>query len=235
MSSEAPLVSAVITVRDGERYLAEAIESVLAQTHPRIEAIVVDNGSTDSSGEIARSYGELVRVREEQCPGIPAARNAGLDEASGDLIAFLDYDDVWEPRKTERQVGALAADSAVDIVFGLIQQFVSPELDPDLAMTLRVPSEPQPGLHLCAALAPRRVFDEIGPWPLDIDISDGLHWLLRARSLGMRELMLGDVVTRRRVHGANHSFLHRQSRAEFARLLKDSIDFRRRDDARSSS
>lgn len=234
MASEQPLVSALITVRDGESYLAEAIESVLSQTHPRIEAIVVDNGSTDSSGEIARSY-ERVRVCEEPTPGIPAARNAGLDEAGGEFFAFLDCDDVWEPAKTELQLRALAAQPGVDIVLGNIQQFASSDLDPRLTAGLRIPSEPQPGLHLGAVLARREVWDRVGPWPPEIEISDGLHWFLRARSLGLRELMIPEVVMRRRVHGANHSYLNRESRPEFARVLKGSMDRRRRGGARSSS
>jgi glycosyltransferase involved in cell wall biosynthesis len=235
MASEPPLLSAIICVRDGERYLGEAIESVLGQTHPRVEVIVVDNGSTDSSVALARRYGDAVRIVDEPRAGIPYARNAGLSHAAGQLIAFLDYDDLWLPAKTEVQLAALEADPGVAIALGLVQQWVSPEIETDVAALWRVPSEPQRGLNLGAALARREVWERVGPWPVGIELSDGLHWFLRARSLGLRELMLPSIVMRRRVHGQNHSLLSRHERAEYARVLKGSIDARRRGSAPPSS
>src|SRR5262249_54844676 len=81
-------------VRDGERYLAEAIESVLAQTHRCRQVIVVDNGSSDGSAEVARRYEPDVEVHSEPRPGIGPARNAALATAEGDFLAFLDADDL---------------------------------------------------------------------------------------------------------------------------------------------
>jgi glycosyltransferase involved in cell wall biosynthesis len=223
-----PRVSAVIAVRDGERFLAEAIESVLAQTRPCFELIVVDNGSRDRSREIAASYGPPVVVTSEPRPGIGPARNAGLAAARGDFLAFLDYDDCWDPRKNELQIAAFQRDPELDVVFGHVQQFADPSYDPALHGALRIPSEPQPGLFLPAQMARRDAWERVGPWRSDLKLSDGLEWLLRARSLGLREAMIPETVLRRRVHGANHTRLHTQDRVEFARFLKQAIDERRR-------
>jgi glycosyltransferase involved in cell wall biosynthesis len=223
-----PLVSALILVYNGERYLAEAVESALAQTYQETEVIVVDNGSTDRSAEIARSFEPQVRVHVEPERGINRARNSALAQARGDYIAFLDGDDVWEARKTEWEVEAFAADPSADIVYGHVKQFLSPECDPALADRFRVPERPQPGILLSAVLASRRVFDLIGPFSPGLAVSDVLEWFLRARRLGLREVLLPEVVTYRRVHESNHSHRSRASRAEFARLLKASIDERRR-------
>jgi glycosyltransferase involved in cell wall biosynthesis len=104
MSTTTPnTITAIIPVHNGERHLAEAIQSVLAQTLPPGEIIVVDDGSTDASAAIAQSFGAPVRVLAQPNLGPAAARNLGLAHATGDLLAFLDADDLWTPNKLARQ------------------------------------------------------------------------------------------------------------------------------------
>lgn len=222
-----PLVTAAIPVRDGEAYLAEAIESVLAQSRPCGQVIVVDNGSSDRSAEIAAGFGPPVEVVSEPRPGIGVARNAALRATRGDYLAFLDADDIWEAEKTALQLAAFEADPGLQLVFGHVRQFVSPDLDAAAAGGLRVPADPQPGQYIGAMLARREAIEAIGPWPQDVRVSDGLTFLLRARELGLAQTMLSETVTLRRVHGANHSIDNRDERAEFARHLKRSLDRRR--------
>jgi len=120
-------ISVVIPAYDGSAYLSEAIESILAQTAPPGEIIVVDDGSSDGTIEPASRY--PVRVLRTPHRGIGPARNRGVGASSGELIAFLDSDDLWTPRKLELQTAALAAEAA-DIVFGHQEEFVSPEAPP---------------------------------------------------------------------------------------------------------
>ena len=111
-----PLVSAVIPVHNGERYLRETLESVFAQTYSPLEVIVVDDGSTDGSAGIIDSYGDrLVAVRQENL-GVGGARNAGMTRAGGRFVAFCDHDDRWRPKKIEKQVAALLADDGLGLV-----------------------------------------------------------------------------------------------------------------------
>jgi glycosyltransferase involved in cell wall biosynthesis len=222
-----PLVTAAIPVRDGEAYLAEAIESVLAQSRPCDQLIVVDNGSTDRSAEIAAGFGPSVEIVPEPRPGIGAARNAALGATRGDYLAFLDADDLWEPEKTALQLAAFETEPQLQLVFGHVRQFASHDLSREDAEGLRVPTDPQPGQHVGAMLARRAAIEAIGPWPEDVRVSDGLAFLLRARELGLRQAMLAETVTLRRVHGGNHSIHNRDERGEFARLLKRSLDRRR--------
>lgn len=222
-----PLVTAAIPVRDGETYLAEAIESVLAQTRPCDQIVVVDNGSGDRSAEIARGFGPPVEVVAEPRAGIGIARNAAVGAARGDFIAFLDADDLWTPEKTRVQLEAFAVRPELSLVFGHVRQFAGAELSEEERSSLRLPAAPQPGAHTGAMMARREAIEAIGPWPEDTKVSDGLALLLRARELGLAQEMLRDVVMLRRVHGANHSILNREERVEFARMLKRSLDRRR--------
>jgi len=99
-----PLVSIIIPCFNAEKYLREAVESALAQTYRPIEVIVVDDGSTDARPEIARSFGARIRLDQQPHQGAPAARNRGVDIAEGELIQFLDADDLLNSAKLERQV-----------------------------------------------------------------------------------------------------------------------------------
>lgn len=222
-----PLVTAAIPVRDGEAYLAEAIESVLGQSRPCDQVIVVDNGSTDCSTEIAAAFGPPVEVVHEPRAGIGPARNAALRAARGDYFAFLDADDLWEAEKTALQLAAFEAEPRLQLVFGHVRQFLSPDLADEDAEGLPVPAGPQPGQHVGAMLARRTAIEAIGPWPEDVRVSDGLTFFLRAGELGLEQTMLAETVTLRRLHGANHSIHNRDERAEFARHLKRSLDRRR--------
>ncbi len=130
--SDKPLVSVIIIFLNAERFLEEAIESVLSQTFANWELLLVDDGSTDGSTEIARSYSEnesgkvgyLEHDRHEN-RGMSASRNLGIRYSKGKHIAFLDSDDVWLPHKLERQVAILNAHPEAGMVYGGSQYWYS--------------------------------------------------------------------------------------------------------------
>src|SRR5262245_2930157 len=112
-----PRVSAVITAFNGEPYLADAIESVLNQTMPVHELVVVDDGSTDQTAAVVRRYtSPRVRLVQQKNQGLPRARNRGLAETTGELVCFLDCDDFWLPEKTELQARHLLEHDQVGLV-----------------------------------------------------------------------------------------------------------------------
>jgi len=112
-------VSAIITAYNGAAFVADAIESILAQTRPVDEIVVVDDGSTDNTAEIVEFYRAFgVRCIRQENRGLPRARNRGILETTGDLIAFLDCDDAWLPDKNALQVDYLAAHPEAAIVSG---------------------------------------------------------------------------------------------------------------------
>jgi glycosyltransferase involved in cell wall biosynthesis len=104
MREGSPTVSVIVPVYNAERYLGEALESVLAQTYSDYEVIVVNDGSTDGSEQVALGFGDRIRYIRQENAGPGAARNRGIELARGELIAFLDADDLWLPGKLAAQV-----------------------------------------------------------------------------------------------------------------------------------
>ena len=123
-SAPPPTVSAVIPVHNGQAYVAEAIESVLAQSHPPIECLVIDDGSTDGTRDAVAAFGDAVRYVHQPQRGVSSARNRGTEMAHGGLVAFLDHDDIWLADKLARQIEAIQAGRATmagsDLVSGMV-------------------------------------------------------------------------------------------------------------------
>jgi len=107
----------VIAVFNGERFLAQAIESVLAQMYPNVETILVDDGSTDATPQVTLRFGDRIRYVRQQNQGAAAARNKAISLARGDLVAFLDHDDLWRAEKLEKQVGVFLEEPSADVCF----------------------------------------------------------------------------------------------------------------------
>jgi glycosyltransferase involved in cell wall biosynthesis len=221
----APLVSVVIPFHDAGAYLAEAVESALAQTHDRLELILVDDGSSDDGPTVARRYAGRATLVRQARGGAGPARNAGLRVARGELVAFLDADDLWAPEKVARQVAALAADPGLDAVMTMVEEFLSPELDPASA-PLRPAPGPMAGAIPSALMIRRSAADRLGPFS-DAPMGEWADWYRRLADAGMRATTLDEVLVRRRLHLTNSGRLHRADRTAYLRALKASLDRRR--------
>ena len=215
-----PLVSVIVPVFAGERFLGDALGTVLAQTYPRIETIVVDDGSPDRSAEIAAAR-EGVRVLREPHRGVAAARNAGLSAARGELIAFLDQDDLWHAHKLAAQVAALAARPQLAIVLtphgddaraghaapGLVRIRVADRADSRLRAE-----------HVAGAPGGVRARGHVRH-----ELRDRVRLRLARRAprtRGLASEMLAEVLVRWRVHGGNGTYDQATMRRETLRMLR---------------
>lgn len=220
------LVSCIVPVYNGERYLGEAIESILAQTYRPVEVIVVDDGSTDRSGDIARSYGESVRCVRQDNAGPAAALNRGISEASGELLAFLAADDLWAKDKLSRQIDVLASNPELGLCVTHIQNFWVKELEDEARQfeNHRI-AQPMPGYLCVTMLAWAEVFRQVGVFNADLAHGNDLDWFSRAREEGIQMEMLDEVLVHRRLHENNRSRERAAtSRDTILQLLKDKID-----------
>lgn len=209
-----PRVSVVIPVYNGERYLAEALDSVLAQEQPAFEVIVVDDGSKDGTRNIAWSYKDVRYIYQEN-QGQTAALNTGLEHAAGELIAFLDSDDLWTKSKLRQQVDYLMTNPEVDIVIGQMRNFS----DQGCEM-------PQGGKKLTGIgtmLIRSKVFERIGGFDPDYVHGKAVDWIFRAKEAGVSIRVLPDVIMYRRIHDANQSKKRENKTRDLLKLVKASI------------
>jgi glycosyltransferase involved in cell wall biosynthesis len=207
------LVSCVIAVYNGEAYLHEAVDSLLAQDYPNVEIIVVNDGSADRTAEVVGRYGDRVRALHQDNHGVSVARNRGAAMASGELLCFLDADDRLEPRKIAVQVDAFNADERLDLCDCHTAYFWSPELPAQvLAADYRYPEpfwrEVLPH-HISTWLFRRTLWERIGGFSAGMRYSEDWDWLSRGLDLSMRRRTLPDVLTHRRLHQGNVTARHR--------------------------
>jgi len=223
------LVTCIVPCFNGARYLGECLESILAQSHRALEVIVVDDGSTDESAAVVGGFGSAVRYHRQENGGPAAACNTGLSLATGELIAFLEQDDLWLQDKLRRQLREFAADPALDYCVTHIQNFWVPELQVAAERFRDLPvMQPVPGYVAQTLLARRRAFETIGTFREELRFACAADWFMRAREAGLRELLLPDVLTSRRLHDGNFSRLNRTaSRDQFLHVVKAMLDRRR--------
>lgn len=226
MSGQAE-VSVIIPVYNGERYLAEAIESVLAQRSAPAEIVVVDDGSEDDSAGVAASFGPDVRVVRQDHLGAAAARNRGVAQSEGALLAFLDADDVWLTEKLARQKAVLEAEADVDAVLGQVQNFISPELDESERQRLSAAAETMGELHIGALLVRREAFLRVGVLDTRWRQGEFIDWWGRARDAGLEHLILPELVMRRRLHLNNLTRREAHHRRDYLALLQERLARRR--------
>ena len=204
---EQQLISCIVPVFNGERYLSEALNSLLAQTYKSIEIIVVDDGSTDRTPQVVGSFGKQIRSLRQNNGGPAAARNSGVRIARGDFIAFLDADDLWHPEKLARQMKCLGTNPELDLCVTHVNNFWSSEFKAEAERFTNHPlAKPTPGyFHLQTLLVRRNVFDAIGLFNTELHVCEDVEWFLRAVERGMVILVLQDVLLSRRLHESNIS------------------------------
>lgn len=219
-------VDVVLPVYNGQRWLAEAIDSVLDCGDPDVEVVAVDDASTDGSRRILESYvarGARVHlVLNEVNSGIAATRNVGLSYSASPLVSFLDQDDLWVPGRLAVQRAALEADPSLGYVLGHVEQFLEPGHEWPSWFKAEWADGSRPGHFLTAMLARRAVFERVGVLKENRRFgTDDLDWFGRAAVEGEHWLMLPDLVMRRRIHDANHSANTRDANIELLRLVRE--------------
>ena len=210
------VVSALIPVFNGEGFLGAAIESAVDQHEPSLEVIVVDDGSTDSSADIALQHSG-VTVLKQANGGIGAARNAAVANSKGDLLAFLDADDLWPLGRLAALKRALASQPEVDAVFGQVVQFGEGRED----------TAPERAQLAGTMLIRRRAFDRVGPFSESLKVGEFIDWWARAQEQGLQYTSIPEVVLRRRIHTTNTGIVHADSRVDYTRVLRAALERRR--------
>ncbi len=224
-----PLISCIVPVYNGERYLGETLDSILAQTHRPIEVIVVDDGSTDGTAAVVAGYADRVRYIRQPRAGPLVAYNRGVASARGAYLAFLDADDLWHPDKLARQMARFQERPDLALCITHVQNFWIDALAVEAARFRgHRRGQPVPGYTVVTLLARAEVFDRIGQFDAALRRRFQADWFARARDHGVTLELIPDVLAYRRLHASNMSRGdHGSIRDDYLTVVKRSLDRRR--------
>lgn len=220
-------VSVVVPCRDAARWIGEALDSILSQSRPPDEILVVDDGSSDDSPAVVRAFGSHVRWHGQSPAGISAARNAGVALTSGTLVAFLDADDLWPSDSLRLRTELLAARPRIDCAYGWIDPFLDARALATCDRALADPGGPRPGRLAGALLVRRHAFERVGPFDPSYRLGETMDWVARFEALGLQAAEVDAVVLRRRVHGANTVIRQKAMQGDYLRVLRSAVARRR--------
>jgi hypothetical protein len=225
VSAESPLVSVIIPIHNGERFVAEAIGSVLAQEYPALEIIIIDDGSFDGTEAAVRRLPCDVHYFKQEKLGPAAARNRGIRDASGDFVAFLDVDDLWPAHTLRRLVDELLRDPELEVARGYSQVM---EYDPatDSYEYRGNPRESFPYSIACGVYR-KRVFDRVGLFDKNLLFGEDTDWYNRAGELDVPIRRVDAVTLHVRRHGKNMTHGKTLVELNMLRVLKMSLDRQR--------
>ncbi|MEM6450519.1 MAG: glycosyltransferase family A protein [Cyanobacteria bacterium P01_D01_bin.105] len=205
-------VSVILPVHNGERFLAGALQNIQQQQYQPIEIIVIDDGSTDATAKIAAEFGDSIRYIYQSQQGPAAARNRGIEQSAGEIIAFLDVDDLWPENKLAHQVGYLAKHPDVDIAQGLIQRMQADKSDDDPDGLQRKQSEPlsfnsvfEPYffINLGSCVYRRSLFEQVGLFDEALWDNEDTDWFTRAWEKNINKVSLSEIGLFYRKHDCN--------------------------------
>jgi glycosyltransferase involved in cell wall biosynthesis len=221
------LVSVILPVYNGEKFLAQAVENVLKQACRPLEIIVVDDGSTDGTAQVAAGFAGQIRYYYQPNSGPAAARNFGIRMAKGEFIAFIDADDLWPDDKLSMQMACFEAFSEVEIVQGLISRIILPDLVKGRIIGAEI-NYPFIYSNLGAMIIRRCVFDKIGWFAEDLRFHEDTDFWLRAMEAEISILVQRKLALVYRIHGLNLTTGVGLVRTGFLNILRRSIHRRRK-------
>jgi glycosyltransferase involved in cell wall biosynthesis len=206
-------ISVIMCVRNGQKFIAQALDSVAAQELAPVETLIVDDGSTDNTAEIACSHELRPTLIRQEARGLAAALNTGIASISRGLVCFLDHDDVWPADRLRLLYETFCCDHPVDAVFGQIvntDEYLNPVSDPVRARLLTT------------MLIQSKVLRKIGAFRTDVSHGANVDWISRAEHAGLRSSFRDRVVLWRRIHGSNSGVRDRQTaRSDMLRIIRD--------------
>ena len=224
------LVSVIIPVFNAEKYVAEAIESVLSQTYKNMELICINDKSTDNSLAILESFGnKIIIINNKDNCGTAESRNKGIRLAQGEFLAFIDNDDIWESNKLEVQMNHFRNDPALDVSFSYMRCFISPELSEEVKILRYYPPDSLPGYIPSTIVVRRTSFERVGYFDSRWENGESVAWMFMAKEVGLNFGVVDEVLVKRRIHKTNKGVLDSStSKSEYFRIIKESLDRRRK-------
>ena len=222
MNMVRPLVSVIVAVSEGERYISSALNSIFRQNYDPFEVIVVDGQSVDGTGVIARSF-KGVKYICQAGQGLADGRNTGIVAAQGEFIAFLDADDLWMPDKLHEQIEHLMRNPEIHYVNAWVQFFTDPEYRRRSGYTRKFIEQVHIGRTPGTLVARKSAFDVVGLFSPDFSIACDAEWFVRAGACKLPMFIIPKVLLRKRIHNDNLSSNVSANRKELMAVIRQSI------------
>lgn len=220
-------ISVILPAHNAASFIDEALHSVETQSLSPHEIIIIDDASDDETASVVRSHPKTIYHCQAR-GGAAAARNTGVQIATGEWIAFLDADDVWLPDKLSLQANFLENNTKIDMVFGHIIEFVSPDLTVEESRLLRPRQDPLTGPSSISLLMRRDDFLRTGGFSTDLKLGEFIDWFDRAMHFGLKAHIIHQTVARRRLHKSNQGRTNREHLSQFALIAKRALDRKRK-------
>ena len=217
-----PPVSVVMIVRNGERFLAQALHSVRAQEYRPLEIIVVDGQSTDRTAEIATSFPE-VRLTRQTGRGIADAYNQGITSAQGEIIAFLSHDDLWTPDKLSTQVQYLTEHPETQYCVARVKFFLEEGASVPPGFKRELLEGDHVGFIMETLVARKSLFTTFGMLDARLSISNDTDWFARAKDARIPMAVIPRVLLQKRIHGTNTASNVDVVNKELLEVIKQSL------------
>jgi glycosyltransferase involved in cell wall biosynthesis len=215
-------VTTILAVRNGERWLAGALNSVLCQTWRPAEVLLVDGHSTDNTVAIAAQY-RGVRCVSQVGHGVGDAYNCGIAAASCRYLSFLSYDDLWTDRKLELQMHYLLAHPEAQYVVGRVKFFLEPGYGTPTGFRSELLETTPVGYIMETLLARREVFDLLGGFDVQLNSGEDVDWFARARDAKVPHGVIAEILLHKRVHNANISLNDATTNHTLLQVLRCSL------------
>ncbi|MFT5641877.1 MAG: glycosyltransferase involved in cell wall biosynthesis [Cyclobacteriaceae bacterium] len=211
------------------KYISETLDSIIQQTHPVDEILVVDDASTDDTCQIIKNKFPQVRLLINSSNQGPSySRNFGIESSTSDLITFLDADDLWPEDKIQWQYDYLIQNPNIDMVAGFGDYFFSEKIDQNDVRRKYLEGKPHFNAYLGTFLIRRSVFDRIGMFDVEMRLSEDQDWFMRSKEAGVSLEVKEKISLKKRVHDANTTDGLSFKDSGFIQALRNSI--RRREE-----
>lgn len=225
-------ISVIVPVYNGESFLAETIQSIIEQDCHPLEIILVDDGSTDKTAEVADQFKDVIHYVYQPNSGPATARNRGIKMAIGNVIAFLDADDCWPVNALKKQLDYLVANPDVEIVHGYLQNMYL-STDTEKKTLVKKFGKPRVSFNVGSAVYRKSVFDKIGLFDETLHHSEDVELLVRVKENGISWVILEHVTLFYRRHKQSMTSVHNENTLSnmhalsWVRILKKNLDKRR--------
>lgn len=227
MEESNPKVGIVIVVKNGERFIRDALESVFNQVYRPIEVVVVDGGSDDNTLQIVSEF-DGVEILHQKGTGIFNAFNLGIKACKTSFIAFLSSDDIWLPNKLHSQIFYMMQHPEVLFTNTHFQFFVEPGIQIPQGVRSQWLAGSLPGRNPETLVARKKAFDVIGFFENEYTSAEDLDWFGRATDLGVESYMLKDVLLKKRIHDKNVSMQIEANNRNLLKILRRSVKRKKR-------